>query len=103
MENKLFKDVATYDLNIDDDKITLYDIDGNIKECKILFTFDCDENDRSYIGFTDDSKDEEGRLNIFACYSDIVNEDGSLNDIETEEEIAMVNEVINNILSEVSR
>ena len=34
--------------------------------CDILFTFDSDETKKSYIVYTDNSKDENGNIQVFA-------------------------------------
>ena len=38
--------------------------------CDILFTFDSDETKKSYIVYTDNSKDEQGNVQVFASIYD---------------------------------
>ncbi|MEF9962569.1 MAG: DUF1292 domain-containing protein [Erysipelotrichaceae bacterium] len=64
------------------------DENGNELEMEILFTFEDDKKKRNYVVFND-PKDEEGE--VFASAYD---DEGNLLPIETEEEWAMVEEVI---------
>ena len=38
--------------------------DGKTVDCDILFTFDCEQTMKSYIGYTDNSIAENGRKSI---------------------------------------
>lgn len=61
---------------------------GKEVEMEILFTFDDDGTGKQYVVFAD-PKDEEGEV-FASCYDD----EGNLLPIETEEEWAMVEEVL---------
>ena len=39
----------------------IININGQEKEYDVLFTFDCEENGKSYIGFNDGTYDEKGK------------------------------------------
>ena len=41
-------------------KFTVLDENGNEVECEVLFTFDSEETNKSYIVYTDNTTDEEG-------------------------------------------
>lgn len=45
---------------------TLLDENGNATLYDVLFTFDCNENGKKYIVYTDNSRDEEGNIQVFA-------------------------------------
>lgn len=78
------------------DSKTMYVIDENGKEVamEILFTFENEEKGKKYVLFTDPNK---GDGETFAsCYDD----EGNLSPIETEEEWAMVEEVLNAFVEE---
>ena len=47
-----------------DSKITAT-INGIETECDVLFTYDADELDETIIGYTDNTNDSQGKLNIF--------------------------------------
>lgn len=64
------------------------DENGKEKEMEILFTFDNEAKNKSYVVFQDASGEND---EVFAsCYDD----DGNLTPIETEEEWNMVEEVL---------
>lgn len=70
---------------------------GEEVECEILFTFDSDETQKSYIVYTDNTLDENGSTKVYASVYDPTGQDPSLMPIETEKEWL----VIENILSSV--
>ena len=64
---------------------TLTDEAGNVHECEILFTFDCDEGE--VIAYTDGTEDENGALSVFASLlgEPLKNGDANLLPIENDE------------------
>ena len=46
--------------------IKVYDEKGNEVICDILFTFDNEETKKSYVVYTDNSRDKEGKIQVFA-------------------------------------
>ena len=81
---------------IDDDKIKI-ELDGEEKEFDLLFSFDCEENGRRYVGYTDNSFDEEGKLKIEVSSFDPNEDPISFKPLLLEEEWDMVNDVIDTI------
>lgn len=84
------------------EKITIT-VDGEEKECDVLFTFDCEATGKSYIGYTDHSISENGRKNIYVKSFDPVLGTAVLEDIATEEEQEMIQDVLVQIDKEVRR
>ncbi len=76
---------------------TVTDKSGKTCEYEILFTFDSEETKKSYIVFTDNSLDEEGNVITYAATYDKKKETLELQDIETDEEW----NVIENLLSSI--
>lgn len=70
---------------------------GKEIECDILFTFDCEETGKSYIGYSDNSIATNGRKNIYVSAFDPILGLGTLEDITTEAELAMVKNVLEEI------
>lgn len=66
-------------------------------ECDVLFTFDSEDTDKAYIGYTDNSIGANGRKNIYVSSFDPILGTGSLEDITTPEELAMVQDVLEEI------
>ncbi len=83
-------------MNLTDGKITIKDKDNKDIDCDVLFTFDSDKTNKSYIVFTDNTKDEEGNLKV---YANTYNKDnsGELGLIETEEEWNIVEQILDSI------
>lgn len=79
-------------------KITI-EKDGKEVECDILFTFDCDELKKTYIGYTDHSIGKNGRETIYVNRFDPVFGMNNLEPITTPEEIEMVKDVLAQIES----
>lgn len=75
---------------------TMYVVDesGKEVEMEILFTFENEEKQKKYVLFTDPNK-EDGET-FASCYDD----EGNLSPIETEEEWAMVEEVLGAFIEE---
>lgn len=59
---------------------------GEELECDILFTFDDDKLKKSYIVYTDNTKDSDGQIKVYANTFDPTGADATLGKIETEEE-----------------
>lgn len=80
---------------MDTNKIIIIEDDGTQKEMEIVFTFDDDNNDKSYVLFTDPN-DETGE--VFACSYD---EDGNLQQIADADEYSMIEEVFGAFVEEM--
>lgn len=71
--------------------------DGKGVECDILFTFDNEELQRTYVGYTDHSIDQNNREVIYIAYYDMNAEKKELKEIQTQEELDMVHDVLEEI------
>lgn len=75
--------------------------------CDILFTFDSDETKKSYIVYTDNSKDEEGNVQVFASVynpnTDPEKESLKLSPIETEQEWKIIETILNTLQEEINK
>ena len=80
---------------IADQKITTT-INGEEKECDILFTYDAEELDETIIGYTDNTNDSEGKLNIYVSKYTMFNPN-ELTPVTDPEELALVNDIMNEI------
>ncbi|WP_110926977.1 DUF1292 domain-containing protein [Bacillus massiliglaciei] len=85
-----------------ENNITVVDENGNEQLCEVLFTFDSDKFNKSYVLYYPISENEDEEIEIHA--SSFVpsenNEDGELSPIETEEEWDLVEEMLNTFLDE---
>lgn len=75
--------------------------DNQIVECDIVFTFQDEANGRSYIVYTDGTKDKDGIEEIYS--SRYTKENGTyvLEDIESDYEWNLIDNMLSSKLSEV--
>lgn len=80
----------------DDEFITLVDPEGNEELYQILLTFESDEFEKSYVLVYPAGKADDEEVEIFAFAYDDPDEglEGQLEDIETDEEWDMIEEVL---------
>ena len=71
--------------------------DGKEVECDILFSFDNEELQRTYVGYTDHSIDQNNREVIYIAYYNMNAEKKELKEIQTQEELDMVHDVLEEI------
>ena len=71
--------------------------------CDVLFTFDSEETKKSYIVYTDNSKDEQGNVQVFASIYDPNVEDQKLEPITTEQEWKVIETILNTLQEEIRK
>ncbi len=69
--------------------------------CDVLFTFDSEETKKSYIVYTDNSKDEEGNVQVFASIYDPNQQDQKLEAIKSEQEWKVIETILNTLQEEI--
>lgn len=85
---------------MNDKKIMTLELeDGTEQEYEILVAYKWTKTGKNYIVYTDNSKDEEGSLNIYAAIY-YPNDDSKLDSVETDEEWEEVNRRVNNLNKE---
>ena len=82
---------------------TIVNDKGEEVECEILFTFDSDETKKSYIVYTDNTKDEAGNIQVFASIYDPKQESPRLEPIETEQEWKIIETILNTLQEEIKK
>ncbi|WP_249305770.1 DUF1292 domain-containing protein [Lederbergia citrea] len=84
--------------------ITVVDENGNEQLYEVLFTFDSDEFEKSYVLYfpvgADEDENEEIEIHASAYIQNEEGEEGSLQPIETDEEWDMIEEMLNTFLDE---
>ncbi len=77
---------------------TIIDEEGKELECEALFTFDSEETNNSYIVYTDNTEDKDGNVKVYAAIYDAEgDEEGILKPIESDEEWAIVEKILEEI------
>ena len=87
--------------DVNNEKI-LIEIDGKQVEYDILFTFDCENTKKSYIGYTDNTISNNGRKTIYVSSYNPLSEEIELEDIKDQKELDMIQDVLNKIDSEAT-
>lgn len=65
--------------------------------CEVLFTFDSDETNKSYIAYTDNTTDENGNIKVYASIYDKTGENKELVPIESEKEWIVVESIFSQL------
>ena len=80
-------------LDIEKEKIQI-EKDGKMVDCDVLFTFDCEDNMKSYIGYTDNSIGKNNRKNIYVSSYNPFGTKLELEEINDAKELEMVNKAL---------
>lgn len=89
------------EFDLENDKITI-EKDGKEVECDILFTFDCEDTKKSYVGYSDNTIAPNGRKTIYVSSYNPLNEEIVLEDINDPKELNMIQDVLSKIDSEAT-
>ena len=84
-----------------DGKLILKNEKGEVLECDVLFTFDSDETGKSYICYTDNTKDEKGNVKVYANIYDPNGESLKLEPITTDKEWQAINNILVSVQEKV--
>lgn len=71
--------------------------------CDILFTFDNDETKKSYIVYTDNTRDESGRVRVYASIYNPNDPKTKLEDIKTEKEWKVIDTILQTLQEEINK
>ena len=84
-------------------KFNVIDKDGNEIECEVLFTFESEETKKNYIVYTDNTKDAEGNVEVYASIYDPNDPNSKLEAIETEKEWKVIETILETLQEEVRK
>ena len=76
---------------------------GEPMEYDVLFTFDSDVTDKSYIAYTDNTLDDKGNIKVYASIYDPENPNSRLEPIETEKEWKVIETILETLQEEVRK
>lgn len=83
-----------------DNTFTIINKDGVEIDCEVLFTFESEETKKNYIVYTDNTKDEEGNIKVYASIYDPEKENNELMPIETDREWRVIETILDSIQEE---
>lgn len=82
--------------------ITVRDENGKEVVCDILFTFDNEETKKSYIVYTDNTKDEEGKIKVYASIYNPNEKNSKLEEIKTDKEWQYIDTILKTLQEEIT-
>ena len=80
-----------------ENKFKVIDKDGKEIEFEVLFTFESDETHKNYMVYTDNSKDDEGNIRVYASVFVPEAEPLELLPVETEREWKIIETILQEI------
>ena len=78
-------------------KFKVFDDNGKEVECEVLFTFDSEETNKSYMVYTDNSVDEDGNTRVYASIYNPNENEIKLEPIETDKEWKIIETILEEI------
>ena len=75
--------------------------DGIEVEYEVLFTFDSEETHKSYMVYTDNSKDSNGNIKVYASVYEPGASETSLSPIETDKEWKIIETILSELQEQV--
>ena len=82
--------------------ITVKDEEGKEVVCDILFTFDNDETNKSYIVYTDNTKDADGKVQVYASIYNPKEKNSKLEEIKTDKEWKYIDTILKTLQEELT-
>lgn len=86
---------------LDNGKIVIKNDKGEELVCDVLFTFDSDETGKSYIAYTDNTKDEKDNIKVYANTYDKTGEDLKLSQLTTDKEWKIIDNILASVIDMV--
>ena len=80
---------------------TVINDEGREIVCDVLFTFDSDETKKSYIVYTDNTKNENGDTKVYASVFDPSDDNTELLPIESEKEWKVIETILESLQEEI--
>ena len=86
---------------MENNSFTMLNEAGEEVKYDVLFTFDNEETNKSYIAYTDNTYDDDGNISVYASTYDPNSSEVILGKIEKENEWKVVETILNTIQQEV--
>ena len=81
-------------------KFTIINKEGEEITCEVLFTFESEETKKNYIVYTDNTKDNDGNIKVYASIYNPEKENNELLPIETDREWRLIETILESIQEE---
>ncbi|MBR4618900.1 MAG: DUF1292 domain-containing protein [Bacilli bacterium] len=86
---------------MEDKFFTMINEQGEEIRYDVLFTFDSEDTNKSYIAYTDNTYDNKGNISVYASTYDKSSPEMKLGEIETEQEWKVIETILNTIQQEL--
>ena len=84
-------------------KFVVLDDKGKEVVCEPLFTFESEETKKNYVVYTDNSKDKDGNVRVFASIYKVTDKGGELLPIKREKEWKVIETILESIQEETEK
>ncbi len=84
-------------------KFVVLDDKGKEVVCEPLFTFESEETKKNYVVYTDNSKDKDGNVRVFASIYKVNDKGGELLPIKSEKEWKVIETILESIQEETEK
>ena len=84
-------------------KFIVLDDKGKEIECEPLFTFESEETKKQYVVYTDNSKDKDGNIRVFASIYEVTDKGNKLLPIKSEKEWKVIETILKSIQEETQK
>ena len=81
----------------------VFDDNGKEIECEVLFTFESDETNKNYMVYTDNTKDEEGNVKVYAAIYEPDKDETKLEPITSDHEWAIIEKILEELQEEAKK
>ena len=81
----------------------IFNDEGKEIECEVLFTFESNETNKSYMVYTDNTEDDEGNIKVYASIYNPEEKEPKLEPIETDKEWEIVETILKQVQEEVMK
>lgn len=86
---------------MEEKSFTMMNAEGKETKYDVLFTFDSEETNKSYIAYTDNTYDEDGNIQVYASTYDPSSEEMILGEIKTDKEWKVIETILDTIQQEI--
>ncbi|MBP3461092.1 MAG: DUF1292 domain-containing protein [Bacilli bacterium] len=81
----------------------VFDDNGKEIECEVLFTFESDETGKNYMVYTDNTKDEEGNIKVYAAIYEPDKDETKLEPITSDHEWSIIEKILEELQEEAKK
>lgn len=81
----------------------VFDDNGKEVECEVLFTFESEETKKNYMVYTDNTKDEQGNIKVYAAIYEPDQDETKLEPITSDHEWKIIEKILEELQEEAKK